>query len=87
MKKIKVKISEIKLNENNPRIIKDDKFFKLVESIKNFPEMLGARPIVVNKDMVVLGGNMRLRALKEAKTKEIEVIVVDWDQKNKMNLS
>jgi len=47
-------ISDIKLNPNNPRIIKDDKFKKLVQSIKDFPEMLSIRPIVVNKDMVIL---------------------------------
>ena len=54
-------ISEIKLNPNNPRIIKDDKFHKLVESVKSFPEMLEIRPIVVNKDMIILGGNMRYK--------------------------
>jgi len=47
-------IKDIKLNPNNPRIIKDDKFKKLVESVKNFPEMLDIRPIVVNKDMIIL---------------------------------
>jgi len=47
-------ISDIKLNPNNPRIIKDDKFHKLVESVKSFPEMLEIRPIVVNKDMIIL---------------------------------
>ena len=46
-----VKIQEVKLNPNNPRIIKDDKFKKLVQSIKDFPEMLNIRPIVVNQDM------------------------------------
>ena len=59
-------IKDIKLNPNNPRIIKDDKFKKLVESVKNFPEMLDIRPIVVNKDMIILGGNMRYKACKEA---------------------
>jgi len=62
----KTSIALIKTNPNNPRIIKDDKFKKLVQSIKDFPEMLELRPIVVNKDMVVLGGNMRLKACKEA---------------------
>jgi ParB-like chromosome segregation protein Spo0J len=47
-------INEIKINPNNPRIIKDDKFHKLVESVKSFPEMLEIRPIVVNKDMIIL---------------------------------
>ena len=69
-----VKISKIKPNENNPRLIKDDKFKKLVKSIKTFPEMLESRPIVVNDDMVVLGGNMRLKACKEAGLKEVPII-------------
>lgn len=71
---IKVKISEIKPNPNNPRFIKDEKFAKLVKSIKEFPEMLELRPIVVNSDMVVLGGNMRLKACKEAGLKEVPII-------------
>ena len=71
------KISEVKLNPNNPRLIKDDKFKKLVQSIKDFPEMLSIRPIVVNKDMIILGGNMRFRACKEAGITEIPVIVTD----------
>jgi site-specific DNA-methyltransferase (adenine-specific) len=71
------KIREVKLNPNNPRLIKDDKFKKLVQSIKDFPEMLSIRPIVVNKDMIILGGNMRFRACKEAGIKEIPVIVTD----------
>jgi hypothetical protein len=72
-----VKISEIKPNPNNPRLIKDEKFAKLVKSIKGFPEMLEIRPIVVNSDMIVLGGNMRLKACKEAGLKEIPVIFAD----------
>jgi len=73
----KVKISEVKLNPNNPRLIKDDKFKKLVQSIKDFPEMLNIRPIVVNQDMIILGGNMRYKACKEAGLKEIPIIVTD----------
>lgn len=73
----KVKISEVKLNPNNPRLIKDDKFKKLVQSIKDFPEMLNIRPIVVNQDMIILGGNMRYKACKEAGLKEIPIIVAD----------
>jgi len=69
-----VQISDIKPNPNNPRIIKDDKFAKLVKSIKDFPEMLNLRPIVVNDDMIVLGGNMRLKACKEAGLKEVPII-------------
>ena len=70
----KWKVSEVKANPNNPRIIKDDKFTKLVQSIKDFPEMLELRPIVVNNDGIVLGGNMRLKACKEAGLKEVPVI-------------
>lgn len=77
MKVIKTKITEVKLNPSNPRTIKDDKFKKLVKSITDFPEMLEIRPIVVNDDMVVLGGNMRLKACQEAGLKEIPVIKID----------
>ena len=77
MKIIKVKASEIKINPNNPRLIKDDKFKKLVQSIKDFPEMLNIRPIVVNKDMIILGGNMRYKACKEAGLKEVPIIITD----------
>jgi site-specific DNA-methyltransferase (adenine-specific) len=69
-----VKISKVKANKDNPRLIKDDKFHKLVKSIKEFPEMLKIRPIVVNEDMIVLGGNMRLKACKEAGLKEVHII-------------
>jgi len=72
-----VKLSEIKSNPNNPRIIKDDKFSKLVKSIQEFPKMLEIRPIVVNADMIVLGGNMRLKACKEAGLKEVPIIFAD----------
>ncbi len=74
MKTEKVKIGKIKNNPNNPRLIKDDKFKKLVKSIKEFPEMLEIRPIVVDKDNIVLGGNMRLRACQEAGLKEVSII-------------
>ena len=72
-----VKISEVKTNPNNPRIIKDDKFKKLVKSIQEFPQMLELRPIVVNTEMIVLGGNMRLKACKEAGLKEVPIIMAD----------
>ena len=76
----KVAIGELKPNPNNPRIIKDDKFKKLVQSIKDLPEMAEVRPVVVNTDMVVLGGNMRLKAMREAGWKEVPIEVVDWDE-------
>ena len=72
-----IKITQVKPNKNNPRFIKDYKFNKLVNSIKEFPEMLKLRPIIVNTDMVVLGGNMRLRACKEAGLKEVWVLKAD----------
>ena len=73
----KVKISKVVPNENNPRFIKEHKFKKLVKSIQEFPEMLKLRPIVVNSDMVVLGGNMRLKACKEAGLKEVYILKAD----------
>lgn len=76
MKIEKVKINKVKKNKDNPRIIKNDKFKKLVKSIKSFPEMLEIRPIVVNDDMIVLGGNMRLKACKEAGLEEVHIIKV-----------
>jgi DNA modification methylase len=69
-----VNIKLVKSNPNNPRIIKDDKFNKLVASIKEFPKMLEIRPIVVNDDMIVLGGNMRLKACIAAGLKEVPII-------------
>jgi hypothetical protein len=77
MKTELVKIKEVKTNPNNPRFIKDDKFKKLVKSIKEFPEMLELRPIVVDKYNIVIGGNMRLRACKEAGLKEVHIVKAD----------
>lgn len=71
---MKVPIADIKLNPSNPRTITGEKFDKLVKSIRDFPEMLDIRPVVVNNDMVVLGGNMRLKAAQEAGMTEIAVI-------------
>lgn len=75
-----VRISDIKPNPDNPRVIKDAAFKKLVQSIKDFPEMIEAREIVVNQDMMILGGNMRYRALQEAGVKEVPVKIVDWSE-------
>jgi DNA modification methylase len=72
-----VKINEVKPNPSNPRTIKDDKFKKLVKSIQDFPEMLKLRPLVVNSEMIVLGGNMRLKACKEAGLTEVPIIYAE----------
>lgn len=75
-----LKVDEIKLNPDNPRTIKDEKYQKLVTSLKEFPEMAEVREVVVNKDHVILGGNMRFRAMQEAGWTEIPVKVVDWPE-------
>lgn len=85
---IKVKISEVKANPKNPRVIKDEKFKKLVKSIQEFPDMLNKRPLVVFTDVdgkyVVLGGNMRLKACNELGMKEIPITVADeWTEEQK----
>lgn len=69
-----VKVKDLKANPNNPRYIRDEKFEKLKKSIQDFPEMLNLRPVVVDDDMMVLGGNMRLKALTELGIDEVEVI-------------
>ena len=74
MKVDKVKISEVKTNPKNPRLIKDDKFKKLVKSIQEFPQMLELRPIVVDENNIILGGNMRYKACIEAGLKEIYIL-------------
>jgi len=73
----KVNISEIRKNSDNPRIIKDDKFKKLVKSIQDFPEMLELRPIVVDENMTILGGNMRHQASIRAGLKEVWIKVAE----------
>jgi DNA modification methylase len=77
MKVLKVKISDIKTNPKNPRLIKDDKFRKLVKSIQEFPQMLELRPIVVDENNIVLGGNMRLKACLEVGLKEVYIVKAD----------
>jgi ParB-like chromosome segregation protein Spo0J len=83
-----VKINEVKPNPKNPRLIKDEKFNKLVKSIQEFPDMLNKRPLIVFTDTdgkyVVLGGNMRLKALKELNYKEVPIILADeWTEEQK----
>jgi len=75
--KQQVKISQIKPNKDNPRLIKNDKFKKLVKSLQEFPEMLKLRPIVVDEEMMVLGGNMRLKASKDAGLKEVWIEIAE----------
>tara|TARA_R110002153_G_scaffold32752_11_gene99095 strand:+ start:1225 stop:1785 length:561 start_codon:yes stop_codon:yes gene_type:complete len=77
MKIKKEKIEKIKKNEDNPRFIREPKFNALVKSIQDFPEMLDLRPIVVDEDMIVLGGNMRLRACIEAGLSEVPVMIAE----------
>ena len=74
---MKVDIKKVIPNPSNPRIIKDDKFKKLVKSIQEFPQMLELRPIVVDSNMVVLGGNMRLKASIAAGLKEVDILIAD----------
>ncbi len=87
-----MKLSELKTNPTNPRTIKDDKFKKLVQSLKDFPEMMEKRPLVCVTDQVdgklyPLGGNMRLKALQELKYKEIPdswvMIADDWTEEKR----
>jgi hypothetical protein len=75
-----LEITKIRNNPNNPRLIKDQNFKKLVQSLRDFPEMLQARPIVVDPENMVLGGNMRLKACIEAGIKEVPVYVATWDE-------
>ena len=80
----KVNVSEVKENPDNPRYIRDSKFKKLVKSIKEFPEMLEKRPIVVDENMVVLGGNMRLKACKSAGLFEVWIDkAIGWTEQQK----
>tara|TARA_R110002012_G_scaffold69193_6_gene179217 strand:+ start:1001 stop:1429 length:429 start_codon:yes stop_codon:yes gene_type:complete len=72
------KISNLRKHPKNPRVIRGVKYKKLLESLKTFPEMLEARPLIVNKDLQVIGGNQRLSALRQLRAKETFVIEVDW---------
>jgi ParB-like chromosome segregation protein Spo0J len=75
-----IDVKLIKPNKSNPRLIKNDKYKKLVKSIKDFPEMLEVRQIVLNKENVILGGNMRYKAALELGIKELPVKIVDWSR-------
>ena len=84
MKKLE-KINKIKSHPDNPRVIRDGKFKLLVQSIIDFPEMLEKRPLIVNEDLQVLGGNMRLKAAKEAGKSEIWIDIAEGWSKEKQN--
>ena len=70
-------IEEIKPNPNNPRLVNVAKFEKLKQSITDFPQMLKLRPIVIDNDGFILGGNMRYKALIELGHKQVHVIKAD----------
>lgn len=76
----RIATNKLKTNPNNPRTIRKDQLEKLVKSLREFPEMLEARPIVVDPDFVVLGGNMRLKAAQEAGLTEVPVYVATWEE-------
>lgn len=81
---MKLKLSEIKLNKHNPRDISKENLEKLKKSIQEFPEMLETRPLIIDENNVVLGGNMRLRALRELGFEEIKVKqVTNWSENQK----
>tara|TARA_R100000773_G_scaffold28836_1_gene24797 strand:+ start:514 stop:1683 length:1170 start_codon:yes stop_codon:yes gene_type:complete len=80
----KVDINDIKPNNENPRLINRNKIKKLIKSLQDFPEMLEKRPLIVDENMVVLGGNMRLKALKKAGIKEVTVDIAEgWNEEQK----
>jgi len=80
----KIDINKIQENPQNPRYITDSKFKKLVKSIKQFPEMINVRPLVIDENFMVLGGNMRLKALKKAGVTKVPVNQVkDWSEEKK----
>lgn len=77
---MKIPLDRIKPNDSNPRTISKESLAKLTKSVQEFPEMLSARPLVLNKDHVILGGNMRFQALQAAGVKEADVLIVDWSE-------
>jgi len=72
-----IDINKIKANPNNPRLIKDIKYKQILQSISEFPQMVEIRPIVVNKDMMIIGGNMRYKAMIELGYNKCPVIIAD----------
>lgn len=78
-----MKLSEIKLNEHNPRDISQENYEKLKKSIQDFPEMLETRPLIIDENNTVIGGNMRLRALQDLGYEDVPVQQVNWDEERK----
>lgn len=75
-----LKIEDVIPNEENPRYIREAKFLKLVKSLQDFPEMAKARPLIINQENKVLGGNMRLKAMQEAGWITVPTIKVNWPE-------
>jgi len=82
---VNINIDKLKPNEDNPRTIKNDRFEKLCQSIKEFPEMLNIRPIVADNNLKILGGNMRFQACKVLNFKKVPVIIVDDFNESQIN--
>lgn len=80
MKTELIKITEVFPNDENPRFISEAKFLQMVKSLKDFPEMASVRPLIINENNLVLGGNMRLKAMQEAGWKEVPCIKVAWSE-------
>lgn len=80
MKAQLINITEVFANEENPRYISEAKFLKMVKSLQDFPEMASVRPLIINQNNLVLGGNMRLKAMQEAGWKQVPCIKVDWSE-------
>lgn len=83
-----IPIGRLRANPNNPRVLRDEKFLKLKKSLTDFPDMLNKRPLVGVTDtdgkIMVLGGNMRLRALQDLKVTEAPVILADeWTEEQR----
>lgn len=83
-----IPIGRLRANPTNPRVLRDDKFAKLKQSLQDFPDMLNKRPIVAVTDLqgnyMVLGGNMRLKACMDLKMKQVPVILVDeWTEEQR----
>ena len=88
VKAVVVPLSSIKPNPSNPRTLRDEKFLKLRKSLEDFPDMLNYRAIVAVTDTdgkyMVLGGNMRLRALQDLKVKDVPVMLADhWTEEQR----